>query len=308
VPIIVELKWDIPTDHVVAMDLWMSSASSESQQFLKEFAPKRRVMNEVIKFRPHYHVFSIPTTDINIYNNLCLDSSGEFCAEDPDGIGKVTGKDVLDEDVRQLCIHELTKLTQRSRLFSEEGAQQVEYAKKYWEYVERLPDRCPLAAANDQDRFGTLCSRSLMSEVGIDVVKVAQCVETSMRDKLKKQKEFAAWSPKALRINGWRYSGLLDANLVSRAICSGFIKKPRECEELLRKPSPFVPVPQKPSGVSLTTFFEVVPAVLLSTVLILMLAGFLYKHSLKNSVRATLREEVMLEVQAQMGEYKQMGN
>ena len=32
-----------------------------------------------------------------------------------------------------------------------------------------------------------------------------------------------AWSPRAIRINGWRYSGMLEADLVVRAVCSGFI-------------------------------------------------------------------------------------
>ena len=32
-----------------------------------------------------------------------------------------------------------------------------------------------------------------------------------------------AWSPRAIRINGWRYSGMLEADLVARAVCSGFI-------------------------------------------------------------------------------------
>ena len=33
---VVELAWDLPTDQVVTMDMWMSSASIESNKFLKE--------------------------------------------------------------------------------------------------------------------------------------------------------------------------------------------------------------------------------------------------------------------------------
>ncbi|CAK9077819.1 unnamed protein product, partial [Durusdinium trenchii] len=35
VQVVVELAWDLPTDHVVTMDMWMSSASIESNKFLK---------------------------------------------------------------------------------------------------------------------------------------------------------------------------------------------------------------------------------------------------------------------------------
>jgi len=36
VQVVVELAWDLPTDQVVTMDMWMSSASIESNKFLKE--------------------------------------------------------------------------------------------------------------------------------------------------------------------------------------------------------------------------------------------------------------------------------
>jgi len=40
--VVVELAWDIPTDHVVSVDLWMSSASRDSQKFIEAFAPMRK--------------------------------------------------------------------------------------------------------------------------------------------------------------------------------------------------------------------------------------------------------------------------
>lgn len=48
-----------------------------------------------------------------------------------------------------------------------------------------------------------------------------ECYAQTRLDKLAKQREDTAWSPRALRINGWRYSGTLDPDLVTRAICAG---------------------------------------------------------------------------------------
>ena len=55
---------------------------------------------------PHYHIFSIPED----YDSMCTDKSGKYCAEDPDGGGPVTGRDVVHESLRQLCIYELTAI------------------------------------------------------------------------------------------------------------------------------------------------------------------------------------------------------
>lgn len=178
-PVIVELKWDIPTDHVVQMDLWMNSASQRSRQFLKEFAPRRKTLNEVVMFQPHYAIFSMPSTDPAVYRDLCSDTSGEYCAEDPDGAGRVTGKMVLEEDVRQLCIHELAKVPRTSMEGLKAGRATVDYAEKYWDYVERLADECPFDATNPHERFGTDCSESVMHSVGLDVNQVQDCVRTT---------------------------------------------------------------------------------------------------------------------------------
>jgi len=301
--VIVELAWDLPTNHVVNTDLWMSSASRESLKFLKEFAPKRRTLNEVVVFQPHYAVFGMDGSNPKIYNDVCSDDSGQFCAEDPDGAGPITGKEVLAENVRQLCIHMVHKVQRSSELSLRAGMAGVEYAAKYWDYIEKLLDDCPLDASNPQDRFGLECSTKLMRKVGIDVDRVEQCVRVNTTQYLQKEREHQAWSPRALRVNGWRYSGILDADLVTRAICSGIITQPRECKDIIKPRNPFQPYfDQRPEGVS---FFQMLVWLFLITCV--MFAGMLlYKRYLKKEMRSTLREEVMLEVQAQMGEYTKM--
>jgi len=299
--VIVELAWDVPTDHVVLVDMWMSSASRESLHFLKEWTAKRKALNEAIKFVPHYHVFGMQaTTD---YNDLCTDVSAKFCAEDPDGSGPVTGSMVLDEDVRQLCIHEQYKVKRLDPVRIGNSGTQVEYSREYWDYVERLLDVCPLDGRDAEARFGKVCSEKVMKQVGIDVEKIQHCVDNTREIKLREQRENTAWSPRALRINGWRYTGALDADLVTRAICAGFVTQPKACEELVKAVHPVLKALQPPSsGVSLSSF---VTALLVVTGLALA-ALVLYKRSLTRHIHSALREEVMLEVQAQMDSYKQM--
>jgi hypothetical protein len=299
--VIVELAWSAPTDHVVTVDVWMSSASGRSMRFMNDFAESRRALNEVMNFRPHYHVFSLPAQEAR-HSGLCFDDDGLFCAEDPDGVGGVTGKDVLEEDVRQLCIHENTAKPYTS-VFTERAGKAVHYAEEYWAYIEQFLESCPVDGKTPEKRFGRVCSEKLMKNVGLNTDVIDSCMIDSARDKLKRERDEPAWSPSAVRVNGWRYDGMLEADLVTRAICSGFIQRPEECKKLLSPRDPTkIYTGDRGDGVSLGTFF----AVFLAALCIAMGAGFLYKRNLKQSMRTTLREEVMLEVESQMSQYKQL--
>lgn len=314
--VLVELNWDIPTDDVVTVDLWMSSASRESLKFLREFSPLREKLNEVVRFVPHMYVFSLDSKDPKVYSEICMSDDGKLCAEDPDASGTVTGKDVLLEDVRQLCIHDHYKVAQKARPTLGQGKKMmpVMYAKQYWDYVEKVADRCPIESLDERGRelpadkrFGKACSEKLMKQVGIDAAIISECVEKNQIRMLEEQKDFQAWSPRALRINGWRYSGVLDPDLVVRAICAGFIHEPWECDKIIRPRNPFSEyhgAPTAPPGVRWSTFLSV----LIVLVSITAVGALLYKRHLKKDVRTVLREEVMLEVQAQMGEYSKLGH
>jgi len=295
--VIVELAWDMPLNHVVVMDLWMSSASHESMRFLSEFAPNRKALNEGVKFVPHYYVFSGAQEE---HSTLC-DESGRFCAEDPDGPGPVTGRMVLDENLRQLCIHELTKVKRTDPdavgdTGNVEGT--VEYAAKFWDYVEQMMRECPVEGKNGQG-FGRACSEALMRKVDINMDEVNQCMQTNREAKLKQEMANKAWSTRALRINGWKYGDILDADLVMRAICAAFKKQPPACASL---PEPGKIKLAESRGISTFNFI----AALLVVAGVLVGIMFFYKRSLTRSIHSALREEVMLEVQSQMDTYRQM--
>lgn len=296
--VILEFAWDVPTDHVVLVDLWMSSGSRESMRFISEFSPKRKALNDAMKFVPHYHVFSMESTVDN--GELCLDDRGEFCAEDPDGDGPITGKMVIEEDVRQLCIHDITKVKRSSPEIRKKGVQHVEYSAKYWDYVELMRTECSIDDA--KNGFGEECSEKLMRKVGINVGKVKNCVDTSKIAKLTRERKNTAWSPRALRINSWRYTGMLDADVVTRAICAGFVNQPDACNELIEPINVFRDTKPPEDGVDLSTLMIallVVGALTLGALL-------MYKRSLTKHIHTALREEVMLEVQTQMASYKQL--
>jgi hypothetical protein len=302
--VVVELEWNIPTNHYVQVDLWMSSASPETQRFLKDFGPMRKALNYWVKFVPHFAVFGMASG--MDYNDLCTDTSAQFCAEDPDGDGLITGKMVLDEDVRQLCIHELTKSPTPvgHDVAGMHPLGSRPYSEKFWTYVELFGETCSLHGKDEGSRFGIECAERLMTTVGIDVGPVQDCMSRTKYAKLKHERDNRAWSPRAMRVNGWRYSGAMHADLVTRAICAGFVTEPSECKLLLTPRNPFEHYNPKPvkADMSIGAFVVVLLVCIVSTIVGMLL----YQRGLKLSVHRQLREEVMLEVQAQMDTYRQL--
>jgi hypothetical protein len=298
--VVIELAWVIPTGVTVTMDLWMSSGSRESHMFLKDFWDNRKKLNEVVKFLPHYHIFS-STPENGGYNDLCTDETAKYCAEDPDGSGDITGRDVVEEDVRQLCIHEKTRV--RRYRHDKKTAEAVYYAEKWWDYVTQLFQECPIDGETKDTRFGEKCSYALMERLDIDTKQIRHCFDTTKDAKLESERINKAWSPRALRVNGWRYKGILDAELVTRAVCSGFVKKPTECSEILKPRDPTVKyLTRDVGGISFSTL--VVAFICLAAFIGCVM--FLYRKFLNTSLHARIREEVMLEVTTKMEEYRQL--
>eukprot|EP00929_Paragymnodinium_shiwhaense_P102246 TRINITY_DN65436_c0_g1_i1.p1 TRINITY_DN65436_c0_g1~~TRINITY_DN65436_c0_g1_i1.p1 ORF type:complete len:494 (+),score=102.02 TRINITY_DN65436_c0_g1_i1:89-1570(+) len=298
-PVVVELAWDIPRGEVVIADFWMSSGNQESTEFLERFRDSAEALKYHLQFVPHYHIFSLPKSGDG-YGSMCHGADSKYCAPDPDGEGPVTGAEVVEEDVRQLCLWNLTARMASGLDPSENG---VTYSDGFWDYVTLLSERCPVAVSSSTSkskRFGTTCSYLVMKHLGVDTGKVQKCVLTRWEEFLDQQIEQVAWSPQALRLNGWRYSGPLDPETVLKAICSGYTETPDECNALLsiyqHRPPPWVNVV---SSLSFGTFAWSVVGLVMAVVVMF----YLYRRYETTSVRRAIREEVMLEVQTQMADY-----
>jgi len=290
--LIIELNWNIPHGTDVIVDFWMSSGSQEASEFLQRFKDSAKTLKHHLQFVPHYHIFSLP--EASNPGHLCMDGGTEFCAPDPDGTGPVTGEDVANEDLCQLCIWSLTA---RMAPGSDKSAT---YSQQFWDYVVRFADECPSRSGSGDAILGEACSRRVMATVGVSPEDVSKCARENRIQILRDQIKYVAWSPLALRINGWRYSGPLDPETVLKAVCSGYEKPPLECSELL---SGFAAQSRwSPGEISLSTFLWTTMAMMGC----MMAMFFFYRRHMTKSVRTVLREEVMLEVQTQMADYTEM--
>lgn len=220
--VIVELAWDVPKDHSVEMDMWMSPAITQSLNFLKAYAPYAMKLKTKLDFRPHYWVMSLPGN----FKDMCTDESGKFCSLDPDWGGKTTGKDVVEESVRQLCLWQITQYLDTNDPHS--GF----YSEVWWKYMEAFPTECPHNGPTDDHTLGELCSYNLMKNLTVNIHQVQKCYQQNFDTLLTHELLNKAWSPLALMINNWRYSGPLDPEIVTRAVCTGYKNEQEECRKL----------------------------------------------------------------------------
>lgn len=312
--VVVELAWDLPKDNVVTMDYWFAPSHAASMRFLKAYAPYAKQLGGRIEFRPHWWVYSLPTSD---FNSLCTDSSGLFCMDDPDMAGPVTGKDAIEESLREMCLWETAgkrdatglappnaALASEQDVASSEGGY---FSGAWWQYMSNLLEECPFNAPAAENRFGEACSYRLMDKMGVDTAAVKQCTLSQRDAFLQRELTTLAWAPQALRINEYRYSGPVDPVMITRAACSAYEPDqiPDACDALLN-----------PSKVEMDEFYakEIAEAktkgkgvpwwvyfVSVLGVLVLALAAFLaYRYWVVNNLRKSLRYEVMEEVRTQM--------
>jgi hypothetical protein len=126
----------------------------------------------------------------------------------------VTGKEVLEEDLREICVYQL-------------NGQQT-----YFKYVKYAHVHCYETINED-------CSRKAHEHLSIDYAKTNKCVNDSDQGAtntlLEEERDYAAlygsthWP--AVVINNRTYRGDLEPEGLFFAICAGFKNKPEVCKK-----------------------------------------------------------------------------
>lgn len=293
--ILAMLLWDLPRTDFVAFDFWMSTGASDAMGFLAAARAPMEALGTKVQFVPHFFIFNTSSV-ISQAGCLAIETDGKvsyYC--DP----QMSKQEVVKEDLRQLCIWHTHKFVSGS----------VFIAPKYWQYISTFYENCHPGSTQTRETFTAQCAQDAMHSVGIDVSSVNWCMENyqppecranptvaSCKENLVvREASHRAWSPHAVRINGWRYSGPLEPNAVARQICSAFLKWPSECEDAVNDKVPTV----GGGGVSFLTV--IILFLLLTSVMAVILIA--YRQLMRKNIYRSLREEVMLEVRAQMQDY-----
>lgn len=170
-------------------------------------------------FTPHYITWYCPESYLESKQckTQCI-NNGRYCAPDPEEDFEIgyDGKDVVLENLRQLCVHRVANETHGSWL--------------WWDYVTDFKKRCRMA----DKTYSPECAESIVTALGLDVSKVRACMGDPTKDAdnpvLKAEQEAQIGTGErgdvtilpTVIINNKQFRGKMDAKAVLKAVCSGF--------------------------------------------------------------------------------------
>jgi len=216
--LILSLQWDIPTTDKVSWKLW-SSSDSEAM-FKKEFAESSQLIAEKAVFTPRYFIWNGVDWGCTV-GEACVTQcteGGYYCNPDPDDnlFEGVSGRDVVEENLRQICIWEQAQKSGKEVL--------------WWEYVAKFADDChksKISAAT----FNEKCSEEVQRKIaGLSVDANKACVEESWNGtrnskldvELNDRIDLNIMRLPSAMVNGVILSGGVTPFNVLSAICAGY--------------------------------------------------------------------------------------
>jgi len=229
-----EMAWALPSpDDRVEYDLWTVPTEHVSQEFQKTFKHLAHALGDRAYFTPHMYVYDGVRSGCqgqqgeNQCYTLCT-NNGRYCATDPDSdLDKgISGADVVIESLRRICIW---------KHYGESDGIGI----KWWEYVTEFMERC-----DTEDIFNNeACYNDVMKKVGIDHLKVEQCmkdsggvdednVNTFLETELEAQNQRGVVVLPTAFVNTAAIRGALSIGSVFTAICAGYLvgTRPEVCE------------------------------------------------------------------------------
>lgn len=272
----VSLTFSMPHAPIVEYHLWLSAANQNAYEFVTKFKNFHLLFGDRVKIVPHYVLWYCFICQFDGFNGLipndnCL-SGGEFCAPDPDGELKATGKDVVLEDLRQLCVYNSNPA-------------------KWWDYMAGYYKQCGGNITEDSKE----CADRVLTQIGYIPENVDECIKRDFEGQdfkktneiLKKERDAFVkakvpfWP--AIIINHQTYRGNMeDMESVFDAICSGFDEEPRICETYYN--------PITPSMGANYTWVAIIIILLLVGFFIIMIC--LYKRMIRKELTVQMETQI----------------
>uniref|UniRef100_A0A803N4L4 EGF-like calcium-binding domain-containing protein n=1 Tax=Chenopodium quinoa TaxID=63459 RepID=A0A803N4L4_CHEQI len=228
--VVVKLDWSeaMPNpDGRVEYELWTNSNDEcgirckDQMDFIKDFKGHAQILEKegYTLFTPHYITWYCPEPFLlsSQCKSQCI-NRGRYCAPDPEqdfGEG-YEGKDVVFENLRQLCVHSVAKSENRSWV--------------WWDYVTDFHIRCSMK----EKKYTKTCAEDVLKSLNLPVDKIEKCMGNPEADadneilKNEQDKQIGKGSRgditilPTLVINDVQYRGKLERSAVLKAVCSAF--------------------------------------------------------------------------------------
>lgn len=226
----VKLEWtELPTDPV-NYEIWTigqdkcGSQCDTQVEFVQNF---RAVAQNLEKggytvFSPHYILWFCP--DKYIDSKECISqciNKGRYCSPDPedDFYTGYEGRDVVLENLRQLCVHKLLVEQERSWI--------------WWDYIADYEIRCSMK----EGQYTPVCGNLVAKSLGLDTSEINNCMGDPEADEeneiLKAEQDGQSDNggergditiTPTLVINNQQYTGKLENGAVLKTLCKEFVE------------------------------------------------------------------------------------
>ncbi|XP_074333083.1 vacuolar-sorting receptor 6-like [Apium graveolens] len=228
--VVIKLDWrdSMPNpDQRVEYEFWTNSNDEcgircdEQMNFVKDFKGNAQILEKggYTMFTPHYITWFCPAPFIlsDQCKSQCI-NYGRYCAPDPEknfGEG-YQGKDVVFENLRQLCVHKIANESNRSWV--------------WWDFVTDFHIRCSMK----QKRYSKECAEDVLKSLNLPIEKIKDCMGDPEADvendvlKIEQERQVGRGSRgdvtilPTIIINDIQYRGKLERTAVLKAICAGF--------------------------------------------------------------------------------------
>ncbi|KAL0387078.1 UNVERIFIED_CONTAM: Vacuolar-sorting receptor 3 [Sesamum radiatum] len=224
----VNLDWREAVPHPddrVEYELWSNSNDecgvNMLMEFVKDFKGAAQVLEKggYTQFTPHYITWYCPQafTVSKQCKSQCI-NHGRYCAPDPeqDFSTGYEGKDVVLENLRQLCVFRVANETKKPWI--------------WWDYVTDFQIRCPMK----EKKYNKECAEGVIRSLGLDLKKIDKCMGDPDADSdnpvLKEEQDAQIGKGSrgdvtilpTLVVNNRQYRGKLEKGAVLKALCAGF--------------------------------------------------------------------------------------
>ncbi|KAL3681402.1 hypothetical protein R1sor_024358 [Riccia sorocarpa] len=190
-------------------------------EFVKNFKGAAQIFERggYTLFTPHYITWYCPQPFIlsKQCQAQCI-NHGRYCAPDPEqdfGRG-YDGKDVVVENLRQLCVYKVSKDNKRPWT--------------WWDYVTDFQIRCPMK----EQKYNGDCAEDVIKSLQLPSDEIKKCMGNPEADEenpiLKAEQDAQVGTGSrgdvtilpTLIVNNRQYRGKLDKGAVLKALCAGF--------------------------------------------------------------------------------------
>ncbi|XP_074588970.1 vacuolar-sorting receptor 6-like [Curcuma longa] len=228
--VVVKLDWreSMPhPDERVEYEFWTNSNDEcgdrcdEQVKFVGDFRGNAQILEKggFALFTPHYITWYCPEAfrESKECKAQCI-NNGRYCAPDPeqDLGGGYDGKDVVVENLRQICVHRVANASGRPWA--------------WWDFVTDYHARCSMK----EKKYSKLCAEAVVSSLGLALEEVSKCMGDPEADaenevlNIEQDLQVGHGSRgdvtilPTLVINNVQYRGKLERTAVLKAICAGF--------------------------------------------------------------------------------------